>query len=450
MYGVPWAITEQGMNLITGIIEAHLSGVRLTAEEAQARAASQTYGSVGTATTTGTQVALLRLHGPIISRASENMMVSGGVDPQQFAARVRAAADNADVSRIVISVDSPGGSVSGTRTAADAVAYARSKKEVIAVADDMAASAAMWIAAQATTVIADPGATLGSIGVIMSIKDVSEKNTKEGVQLHVLRSGDEKALGQPGEVITDTTLAHYREQLMVFHDQFVQAIATGRNLPLARARELATGRTWIGQQAVDVGLADYVGTLQQAINGEYSGPAAARPARPAALSPAPRAETTQGGDAMPPEVLAMLGLQPDASAEEIMTAIRAQRANAAATMRAGMLADLGLTEEPDQPADLKALAAQAQDGQTYREAQLDRLHALTITTEGNDERGQQAADDARAVYAGQSLERINAQIIRLEAKRDALPDGPRSRRGDTDTKPTTVNLSGYGVRRARR
>ncbi|MFC4428038.1 S49 family peptidase [Deinococcus navajonensis] len=417
--------------------------MRLTAEEVQGKIAGTTYGSVGSARAES-NVALLRLHGPIMSRAGSNMTMSGASDPQQFAARVRAAADDPDIGRIVISIDSPGGTVSGTRTAADAVAYARARKEVVAVADDMAASAAYWIGAQATTFVADPGATVGSIGVVMAIKDTSGKNANEGVQTHVLRSGPQKALGQPGEVITDDTLAHYREQLMVFHEQFVEAVAEGRGMAVEQARTLATGRTWIGSQAVDVGLADHVGTLQQAINGEFSG-SAGLAVRPAALSPAAQVETITGGD-MDPKILAMLGLSADATPEQIEAAIREQRVKAAATERTNLLAGLGLTEESDKPADLGAYAAQARDGAAYRQAQLDRLHALTITVEGNDERGIQAADDAREVYAGQSIERINAQIVRLEAKRDTLPAGPLGKRGDSDTKPPkALPMSAFGL-----
>ena len=122
---------------------------------------------------------------------------------------------------------------------------------------------------------------------------------------------------------------------------------------------------------------------------------------------------------MPPEVLAMLGLSAEATPEQIQAAIQEQRKTAAATERTNMLAALGLSEEPGKPADLGALAAQSKDGLAYREAQLDRLHALTITLEGNDEAGVKAADDAREVYASQSLDRINAQITRLEARRES-------------------------------
>ncbi|AZI45323.1 signal peptide peptidase SppA (plasmid) [Deinococcus psychrotolerans] len=445
LYGTPWAITEAGLNLMTGIIEAHIAGVRLSDEEKQIRAASQGYGSGAEAPQP--QVALMNLHGVILSRASADMTMSGYTDPQRFAANMRRAADDPNVSRIVLSIDSPGGSVSGTRAAGDAVAYAASKKEVIAVADDMAASAAYWIGAQATRFIADPGATVGSIGVIMALRDTSEKNAKDGVQTHVLRSGPEKALGQPGEAITDATKAHYAEQLATFHDQFVQAVAAGRGMPLSQAQTLATGRTWIGQAAVEVGLADEVGTVQQALAGAFS----AQPdtQRLAAQSPTRLSAAVEksGGAPVPPEVLAMLGLSADATTEQIQAAIDIQRKTAASTERTNMLAALGLSEEPGKPANLSALAAQAKDGALYREAQLDRLHALTITNEGNDEAGVQAADDAREVYAGQSLERISGQITRLEARRDTLPGGQQSKAPANAAAKSTqkLNLSAFGL-----
>lgn len=442
LYGTPLAISEPGLNLVTGIIEAHLSGVRLSDDEKEARAQSRSYGSDPGPQNGGTRVAVLNLHGPIMSRGGD-LTMSGYANPQRFAAQVRAAADDPDIARIVISIDSPGGSVSGTRTAAEAVAYARGKKEVLAVADDLAASAAYWIGSQATKFVADPGATVGSIGVLMALKDTSEQNAKEGVQVHVLRSGTEKALGQPGEAITDETLAHRRESLMVYHEQFVDAVAAGRGVPRARAAEWATGRTWIGQAAVDAGLADTVGTLREAVAGAFSSPvSAARPAagggRGASTSHPP------GGTPVDPETLALLGLAEGATPEQVRAAIAKREADARAAAQANIYAALGVTSDTASDADLRALSARAKDGETYRQAQLDRLHALTITIEGNHEAGRQAADDAREVYAGQSLERIGAQIARLEAKRDTLPNGARSQHGDRKSAPKALPASAYG------
>lgn len=149
---------------------------------------------------------------------------------------------------------------------------------------------------------------------------------------------------------------------------------------------------------------------------------------------------------MPPEVLAMLGLSADATPEQIGAAIEKQKRAAAQTERANMLAALGLSETPEQPADLAAVKRQAADGAKYREDQLDRLHALTITVEGNDERGIAAADDAREVYGAQSLERISGQITRLEARRDSLPSGPLSQSKQADAAPTPkLKLSAFGL-----
>lgn len=439
VYGQPWLISEPGLNLITGIVEAHLSGVRLSPAEAQARADSRQYGTPGAEAPK--RVALVNLHGPIMNRAGDNMMMSGSTDPQQFAGRIRALADDPDISRIVISVDSPGGTVAGTRAAGDAVAYARTKKDVVAVADELAASAAYWIACQATTLVATPGAVLGSISVIMAMKDTSAKETKDGVQTHVLRSGPLKALGQPGEAITDETLAHYGETMATFHEQFVQAIASGLQISFEQASELATGQTWIGQAAVDAGVAHRLGTLQGALLGEYSPSPTAAHLRPAAsLQPA------AGGKIMDPSVLAALGLSADATPQEVLAAIKQREVTAATTQQANMLAALGLTADTGTEEGLKALARQAADGTAYRAELLDTLHARTITIEGNTAEGIAAADRARTVYGSADTAVISAEVARLEAKRDTLPAGALSRtEQDTKTRAPRVSMSALGL-----
>ena len=433
LYGTPWAITEPGLHLIGGIVEAHVAGMRLSAEEKAARAASTTYGSQ--AQSAEQRVALINLHGPILSRANDSMALSGYTDPQAFAQTVRRMADDPAVSRIVLSIDSPGGTVSGTRTAAEAVSYAASRKEVVAVADDLAASAAYWIGSQATQFVVDPGAQVGSIGVLLAIRDTSGRDAKDGVRAHILRTGDRKALGQPGEVITDDTLNHYRATLDTYAAQFVEAVAAGRGVPLATAQGWATGETWIGQAAVNAGLADHVGTIRQALAGDFSAPT-----------------TRQEASRMTPEQLAALGLQADASDTEIMVAIQAGRRAQADYLEAerNTIAALALPEGAAAPSHpLYDLAGQAADGRAYREAQLERLHALTIVTHGNHPAGIQAADDAREVYAGQPIARITAQIARLEGQRDTLPSGPLSMSGTPKSAPQTVNLTEFGLNRRR-
>jgi len=446
VYNQPWLISESGLNLITGIVEAHLSGVRLSPAEAQAKADSRQYGTAGAEAPK--QVALINLHGPIMNRSGDNMMLSGSTDPQAFARVVRAAADNPDIGRIVISVDSPGGTVAGTRAAGDAVAYARSKKDVVAVADELAASAAYWIACQATTLVATPGAVLGSISVIMAMKDTSGKEAKDGIQTHVLRSGPLKALGQPGEVITDETLAHYAETMNTFHEQFVQAVASGLQITSEQASKLATGQTWIGQGAVDAGVAHRVGTLQGALLGEYSSQAAPALARPAARA---ASHTPTGGTRMDPAVLAMLGLSADATAQEILAAIKQREVTAATTQQANMLAALGLTAETGTEADLKAFARQAADGAAYRADLLEQMGKLTITTEGNGPEGIAASERVVKVYASADVEVLAAEVARLEAKRDNLPNAALSQHG-TDTKPAKKlpSMAAFGFNPARR
>jgi len=430
--GLPLAILPSALDSIEELLAAGPGAVGV-------RAATQTLssGSPG--------VRVITLEGPVMTGLPDWLKeYVKAVDPVQVAADVRAAAQDPDVTGIVLVINSPGGTVTGVDDAATAVREANAVKPVVVYAPDLMASAAYWIGCGARAILTSSTGLIGSIGTYLRWTDYSGQAQQQGMAVHVYRSAPGKAPGQPGEAKN----AHLDEALTSMVDAtnavFVQGVADGRGLPLAQAQErLATGHIWVGAGAVAVGVADQIGSFADAVRLAGGTPQASRSTRPAALSPA-RAETLTGGT-MPPEVLAMLGLGAEATPEQIQAAIREQRVNAAATERAGMLALLGLTEEPGKPADLANLAAQASDGVIYREAQLDRLHALTITVEGNDEAGIKAADDARAVYSAQTLERISAQITRLEAKRDTLPGGSLVKHGDKTTAPKPLNLSVYGL-----
>jgi signal peptide peptidase SppA len=256
-----WAITEQGLAVIQGIVEERLAGHKPTLAEVEARIDGKTYGSPELLGQQGS-IAVIGLYGTILNRAGGFDAISGASSPQKFARAVRAAADDPNVRELVIDIDSPGGTVSGTFTAADAVAYASARKPVTAVANEMAASAAYWIASQATRLVVPPSGVIGSISVISTHYDWSARFAMEGVKPTILRTGANKALGQREEAMSGPGLENRMRDMQKFHDQFVTAVARGRHRPPERVQaEWADGRIFIGQEAVDAGLADEVGTL---------------------------------------------------------------------------------------------------------------------------------------------------------------------------------------------
>lgn len=219
----------------------------------------------------GKSVALVTFHGVVISRVPAWAEGYGYVNPQRFAAEIRKLADDATVSTIVLSMDSPGGTVAGTVEAGDAVAYARTKKRVVAVTNDMAASAAYWVASQASEIVVTPTAITGSIGVISTHADYTKMMNTWGIVVTYVRSAAKKALGQPYEPFSAEAQAEWQQMVDAMYAQFIQAVARGRRKARAVvAEQWGSGEVWTGQAAVTAGLADRVGSLT-AVLGELTG-----------------------------------------------------------------------------------------------------------------------------------------------------------------------------------
>lgn len=173
-------------------------------------------------------------------------------------AQVKAAVVSADVERIHLQVNSPGGTVAGVHETSEAIFAARNTKQVSAHINDLGASAAYHLAAQAQTISVGPNAEVGSIGVFAVFVDSSKAAEDEGIKVHVIRSGDHKGMGVPGDKITAEQLASQQAVVDGMADNFVKAVARGRGMKTADVRKLATGETWIAKTAKQNGLIDSV------------------------------------------------------------------------------------------------------------------------------------------------------------------------------------------------
>lgn len=187
-------------------------------------------------------------------------------------ARIATAANNPDVASIVLDMDSPGGTVAGTEETAAAVAAAAQRKPVVAVANTLAASAAYWIAAQASEVVMAPGAIAGSIGVMAVHQNVAKAMERFGVQTTLVRSGARKAEGNPWEPLSEEALAALQARVDEAAGAFLDAVAAGRRMSPKTARErFGAGQTFTAREAVANGLADRVATLDEVIAGMSAG-----------------------------------------------------------------------------------------------------------------------------------------------------------------------------------
>lgn len=205
-------------------------------------------------------VATINILGPMMKLVPSFFEFFGiqAADTGKIKQQVAQAAASDKVSKIVLNIDSPGGTVDGTAELARAVADAAKSKEVHTVAADMMASAAFWVGSQADTIAAGPTAMVGSIGTVAVVDDFSKMFEKAGVKTHVVSNHELKGAFTPGAEVTEEQLADLQRNIDSLTEHFIAAVAEGRGLSESAVADLATGQVWIGAEAKALGLVDAV------------------------------------------------------------------------------------------------------------------------------------------------------------------------------------------------
>lgn len=209
----------------------------------------------------GERVGLVRLEGPIL-------------DARELVDTIRSFQKDDAVRALVLRVDSPGGGVVPSQEIHDAVAaFKASGKSVVTSMGTVAASGGYYAAVPSDLIVANPGTLTGSIGVIMSLTNLQELMGKVGVSNITIKAGKNKDIGSPFRPMTAEERELLQGLMDDIHSQFIEAVANGRGRPVDEIRPLADGRVFTGRQAVELGLVDELGNLQEAIKraGELAG-----------------------------------------------------------------------------------------------------------------------------------------------------------------------------------
>lgn len=231
----------------------------------------------------GGLVAVIPLRGVIVRRASWLSEALGAVVLPEFVARVRSAAADPAVKTIVLLVDSPGGEAGGLEEAATVVWQVARSKPIVAVVEGMAASAAYWLAAQASEVIATASSLTGSIGVYCEHVSVAGAEQAAGLAVTLISSAPKKTDGHPSTPLSDRARADIQEIVDAVDAAFVSAVARGRGTTPARVRaEFGEGGLVLAPAALRVGMVDAVAPVEGALARAASGRV---PVRAAALDP---------------------------------------------------------------------------------------------------------------------------------------------------------------------
>lgn len=173
------------------------------------------------------------------------------------------------VTSILLDIDSGGGQVNGMSDVAEVLATVDAKyKPVFAHTGGGMLSAAYYVGSTARQVTASSMAEVGSIGVLIVHKSVARALQQNGIDVTVIRAGEFKALGNPFEELSDTAKADLQKRCDYSYDLFLQHVAERRGVMKSYAKDtMGEGRVFIGQQAVDVGLVDALGSIDFALQG---------------------------------------------------------------------------------------------------------------------------------------------------------------------------------------
>lgn len=178
-------------------------------------------------------------------------------------AAMRSALEDEGSQALVLLINSPGGSPVQAGIINDEIVRLKAKhnKPIYAVVEETCASAAYYIAAAADDIYVDKASIVGSIGVLMDGFGFTGTMEKLGVERRLLTAGENKGFLDPFSPQTEKQRAYAQTMLDQIHQQFIGVVKAGRGDRLKTTPDTFSGLFWTGQQAVEMGLADQLGSL---------------------------------------------------------------------------------------------------------------------------------------------------------------------------------------------
>ena len=236
-----WGMVGTALMLVVFFLVAFLITVLLTGEEG--------------ITDGGAKIGVIAIEGVISSELTERTV-----------RQLTKYGDDTSIKAIILRIDSPGGGVASSQEIYEEVRRVRSGgKLVVASMGSVAASGGYYIACVADRIFANAGTVTGSIGVIVQLANASELLHRVGIESTVITSGPFKDSGNPTRTLRPEERLVFQALVDDVYQQFIEAVAQGRNLPLDEVRQAADGRIYTGRQAKDLRLIDELGSLHDAI-----------------------------------------------------------------------------------------------------------------------------------------------------------------------------------------
>lgn len=254
----PWAMLPEKLQEIVGFIEIKMAGDSVSEEDVKTAVGRRNQSSERKAGA----VAILPISGVLAPKMTFMMEMSGGTSLEMLSKRFKALVDDGAVGAIILDIDSPGGSVEGLADFAEEIYQARSKKKIVAIANTMACSAAYWLGSAADEFYAIKSSWVGSIGVYMVHHDFSKHLEDEGIKTTIISAGKFKAEANDFEPLTDEAKVHLQENVDVWYNMFVAAVARNRSVSEDDVRNgFGEGRYFPAETALNENMIDGIETV---------------------------------------------------------------------------------------------------------------------------------------------------------------------------------------------
>ncbi|MFX3544389.1 S49 family peptidase [Ralstonia mannitolilytica] len=257
LFGAPLLIHRPKLDVILAVLGPRVGVTDLAAPVGHTPADRSTPSA-------NPSIAVIPIHGTLVRRTVGLEAESGLASYTAIAGQLDAALANPNVAAILLDIDSPGGESGGVFDLADRIRSATGVKPVWAAANDMAFSAAYALASGASRIFVSRTGGVGSIGVIAMHVDQSVKDAQDGVRYTAVFAGDRKNDLNPHEPISDEAHAFLKAEVNRVYGLFVETVAKHRGLE-AEAIQATEAGLFFGQDAIAAGLADAVGTFDDAL-----------------------------------------------------------------------------------------------------------------------------------------------------------------------------------------
>jgi len=212
-------------------------------------------------------VAVFSVEGIIQKNFSiEGHLWEGMVSTLMLQKGIQDALENPEINSIVLNIDSPGGTVGGTKELADYIYDAKSQKPFYSFANGLMASAAYYIGSAANEIYAFDTSYIGSIGVYRPHVNAQKFYESMGLEITLIHAGKEKVVGNPYSKLSDEDKKIIQTEVNDQYTLFVDSVARNRGVSSDEVlTNMADGKIFIAQKAAESGLIDGIGTLEEVI-----------------------------------------------------------------------------------------------------------------------------------------------------------------------------------------